>query len=114
MPSSGLMAPPRMWIPALDQRGLLDAGGVLGLLDHAEQRAVARLVPADAAQIAFGDVAAFPAERDAFLRLHDRGGQPLRVLGVGLHQPERQPLRGLGPHAGQPRELVDQLLDGPS
>ena len=82
-----------------------------GLLDDAEQRAVARLVAADAAQIALGHVAALPAEGDAILRLHDRGGEALGVGRVGLHEPEREPLRRLRSHTGKPRELVDELLD---
>ena len=37
--------------------------------------------------------------------------EALRVLGRRLHEPERQALRGLRPDAGQPRQLVDQVLD---
>ena len=40
-----------------------------------------------------------------------RGGQALGLLGRLLDQPEREPLRRLRADAGQPRQLVDQLLD---
>ena len=102
-----------MWIAPFDERGLLDRGGVLGFLDDAEQRPVARRVAADSAQVALGDVAALATEGDALLGLHDGRGQSISVGGVGLDEPERESLGRLRPHAGEPRELVDQLLDGP-
>ena len=43
-------------------------------------------------------------------RLDDRSSRAL-ASSAGLHQPEREPLSGLRPDAGQPRQLVDQLLD---
>ena len=87
-------------VAALDHAGLLDGGGVLRLLDHAERGDVAAGVATDPAEVAIGDVAALPAEGDALLRLHDHLREPLRVLGRSLHEPEGEPLRRLGPHAG--------------
>src|SRR2546425_3281392 len=98
-------------ITALDQRGLLDGGGVLRFFDDAQHRPVAGLVAAHSAKVALRDVAALSTEEDPFLGLHDGRGQALGILGRRLHEPERQPLGGLRPDPRQPSELVDQLLD---
>ena len=45
------------------------------------------------------------------LDLDEHVGQPAYVGGVGREQVERDPLGALGTHAGQPAELVDQVLD---
>jgi hypothetical protein len=79
------------------------------------QRSCGRaLVAADAAELALGDVAAFPAEEDALLRLDDRLGEPLGVVGRRLHQVEREPLRRLGPMPGRRESSSIRSWIGPS
>ena len=58
-----------------------------------------------------GDVAADVAEDHAFLDLLQRLLQPGHVGRVGAEQVEGDPLRALRPDAGEPAELVDQVLD---
>ena len=72
---------------------------------------VAPRVAADPALLVLGDVAADRAEADLVLDLDEHVRQPLDVDRVGVEQVERDPLRTLGADAGQPAELVDQVLD---
>src|SRR5205823_3976315 len=59
----------------------LDGDDVAGLLDDADDRAVAALVLADAAARAVGEVEAHLAQADALLDLADRVGQGVGVAG---------------------------------
>ena len=98
-------------VAAAELAGLLDRDDVLGLLDHADDRQVAPRVAADPALLGLGDVAADAAEPHLVLDLGQRADQPAHVDRVGGEQVERDALRALGPDAGQPAELVDQVLD---
>ena len=106
------MAPPRMWYRPLISAGLLDRGSVLRLLDDTQIVVVSR--DASRQMRHRSPSATLPHSRQNAMRSFActiACGQALRVLGGRLHQPEREPLRGLRAHAGQPRQLVDQLLD---
>ena len=98
-------------VPAGELVGALDRDDVAGLLDDAEHGGVAPVVEAVAAELALGDVEAPPAPGDPLLRLGDRPGEPVGVLGRGLQEVERDPLRRLRADAGQAAELVDERLD---
>ena len=100
--------------PPLDQRGLLDRRGVLRLFDDTEHCAVTRLVTADAAQIALGDVAALAAERDAVLGLHDRRGQALASAGSALTSQNARRWADFGPTPGSPASSSIRSWIGPS
>ncbi len=84
---------------------------VLGLLDDADRGRRAAGVTAHPALRLLRDVAADLAEPDARLDLGQRDDQPPHVRGVRGEHVERDPLRALGTDAGQPPELVDQVLD---
>ena len=98
-------------VPAAELLRALDRDDVARLLDDAQHGRIAPLVATERAQLTLGDVEAPAAPRDALLRLDDRRGEPLRVLGRRLQQVERDALRRLRADAGQPAELVDELLD---
>src|SRR6478609_4000559 len=98
-------------VAALELAGALDSHDVLVLLDHAQHRLVAPRVAADPALVVLGDVEADRAELHARLDLDQHVGQPAYVDRVGLQEVERDPLRALGPHAREPAELVDEVLD---
>src|SRR5947209_2437391 len=98
-------------VAATELTRALDSDDVLGLFDHADDRRVATWVAADAALVAFRDVAADDAEADLVLHLGERGDQPSYVDRVCGEQVERDPLRALGTDARQPPELVDEVLD---
>ena len=66
-------------VAALELTGALDRDDVARLLDDAHDVRVAPVVAAERAQLAFGDVEAPPAPRDAILRVDDRGREPLGV-----------------------------------
>src|SRR5262249_42537503 len=89
----------------------LDGRHVLRLLDHADHRRVAARVPADPALLVLGHVAAHPAEPDPLGDLDQHGGEAPHVDRVGAQQVKRDALGALGPDAGQPAELVDEVLD---
>ena len=61
--------------------------------------------------VGLGDVAADLAEPHLVLDPFEGLGQPLDVGRLGREQVEGDALRALGPDAGQPAELVDQVLD---
>ena len=61
--------------------------------------------------LVLGDVAADRAEPHLVLDLGQRVGEPAYVGRVGREQVERDPLGALGTDAGQPPELVDEVLD---
>src|SRR5690606_22353634 len=98
-------------VPPPELARALDGDDVLGLLDDADHLVAAPGVEADAAALRLGHVAAHLAELDAQLHLGERVDQPLDLLVVSGQQVERDALRALGPDAGQPAELVDQVLD---
>jgi len=98
-------------VAALELAGALHGEHVLGLLHHADQRGVAAGVGAVAAALRGRDVPAHLAEPHALLDLLQHVLQPRHVRGIRGEQVERDPLRALGPDAGQPAELVDQVLD---
>ena len=72
---------------------------------------VAAGVEADPALLGLGDVAAGAAEPHLVLDLGERVDQPAYVGRVGGEQVEGDPLGALGTDAGQPPELVDEVLD---
>ena len=74
--------------------GALDRDHVAGLLDHADQVAVAALVLADAAGGLGGEVEADLALADRLLDLADGVGQRERLLVGGAQDVEGEPLRG--------------------
>jgi hypothetical protein len=77
---------------------------------HSSRRVPPR-VAADAALVVLAHVEAALAEADAFLDRDDRAGQPLGVGALDGEQVEREPLRALRTDAGQPAELLDEVLD---
>src|SRR5690606_34520283 len=105
--------------------GLLDGDDVAGLLHDADEGGVAAVVGADAtlgaagvgvvavAGLGLGQVEAPAAEGDALLGGGDGGGQPEGVGALDLEEVEGDPLGRLGADAGEPSQLVDELLDGP-
>src|SRR6478735_9315327 len=97
-------------VGAAELAGALDGDDVLGLLDDADGGLVAARVGADAAALGLRDVAAHLAEPDARLDLGQRRDETRDVLGVGLEQVEGDALGALGPDAGEPSELVDEVL----
>jgi hypothetical protein len=92
--------------------GALDGNDVAGLLDDADDRAVAPLVLADAAARALGEVEAHLAEADLLLHLADRVGEGVGALGVLAEDVEGQPLGAALADSGKLRELGDQAVDG--
>src|SRR5690606_34175052 len=98
-------------VAAPELTGALDGDHVLGLLHHADHRRVATYVPADATQCLLGDVAAGRAEADLRLDLHQGLREAPYVGRFRLEDVEGDPLRALGTDAGQPTQLVDQVLD---
>ena len=99
-------------VAAAELAGALDGHDVLRLLDDADDRGVAAGVTADPALLGLRHVAAGAAEPHLVLDPVQGRGEPLDVDRFGGEQVERDALRALGPDAGQPAELVDQILDG--
>ena len=99
-------------VEAAELRGPLERDDVDGLLDDADQRVVAPLVGADAAELLLGQVAALAAEANTFLHLLERGGERERLLRRPLEDVEREPLSRPRADPGQPRQLRDEILDG--
>ena len=91
--------------------GALDRDHVGGLLDDADQRAVAARVLADLAARSLGEVEADLAEPDLLLDLADRVGERAGVGVVGAQDVEGEPLRGALADPRQLRELGDQPVD---
>ena len=91
---------------------LLDGDEVVGLLDDADHRAVARGRGAEAAGVNVRQVVADRAGDDLALDLLDRRDEALDVRLRHPQDVEGEPLRRLVPDAGQALELVDQLGDG--
>src|SRR6266540_1831823 len=98
-------------VAAAELARLLDRDQVARLLDHADQGGVAPRVPADAADVALGDIPADAAEMDPRLDLEDRAGQTLGVGRLHLEQVEGDPLSALGPDPRHPPQLVDEILN---
>src|SRR5256885_15129704 len=67
---------------------------------------------ADAALVRLRDVATDAAEPHLVLHPDERAGQPSDVGRLGREQVERDALGALRTDAGQPAQLVDQILDG--
>src|SRR4029079_15567026 len=76
-----------------------------------DDRDVTPRVTADSALLLFSDVAADRAEADLVLHLGQGGDQTSYVERIGCEQVERDALRALRTDAGQPPELVDEVLD---
>src|SRR3954451_7344977 len=91
--------------------GALDSDDVLRLLDDTDDGRVAPWVAADAALLALRHVAAHDAEADLVLAFGECRYQPAYVAVFRGEQVERDALRALGPDAGQPAELVDEVLN---
>src|SRR5690606_4694144 len=100
-------------VAAPELAGLLDRDDVLRLLHDADDVGVAARVAADPALRLFRDVPAGAAEADLVLDLLERLGEALDVRRVGGEEVEGDPLRALGADAGQPAQLVDEVLDHP-
>src|SRR5690606_13436136 len=98
-------------VAATELARALDRQYVLGFLDDTDQRRVAPHVVADAAALGLGDVAAHLAEPDTLGDLAEHLAQPADVLRVGGQQVERDALGTLRTDAGQPAQLVDQVLN---
>ena len=91
--------------------GALDRDHVGGLLDDADQRAVAPRVLADLAARALGEVEADLAEADLLLHLADRVGERRRVGVLGAQDVKGEPLRGPLADPRELRQLGDQAVD---
>src|SRR5690606_9663531 len=98
-------------VPAPELPGPLDRDDVLRLLHDADDRRRAPRVAADLALLLLGDVPADLAEAHARLDVADHLDEARDVLRVLGEEVERDALGALGPDAGQPPELVDQVLD---
>src|SRR5215469_14356535 len=98
-------------VAAAELADLLNRRDVLGLLNDADHRGIASRVPADAALLLLGDVAASAAEPHPLEHLEQRGGQPAHVRRVRGQQVEGDALGALRPDARQLAELVDEVLD---
>ena len=81
--------------------GALDRDDVARLFDDAHDMRVAPFVAAERAELAFGDVEATPAPRDAVLGVLDRAREPLASSASTLQQIERDALRRLRADTGQ-------------
>ena len=81
-----------------------------GLLDDADDRAVAARVRADRAELLLGQVPALAAEADALLDLVDRARERERFLVRHTEEVEREPLSRARPTPGS-GELRDEVLD---
>ena len=92
--------------------GALDRDHVAGLLDHADQRALAALVLADPAGGLDGEVEADLALADLLLDLADGVGERERLLVADAQQVEGEPLGRALPDSGQLGQLADQPVDG--
>src|SRR5690606_22183719 len=98
-------------VAPLELAGALDRDDVLVLLDHTEHGRVPPRVATDAALLFLGDVEAGRAELDPGLDLQEHLGETAYVRLVGLEQVEGDPLSTLRPHAREPTELVDPILN---
>ena len=85
---------------------------VNGLLDDANDRAVAPRVEADAAHVFLGEVAALAAKPHFFLHVLDRLRERESLVLVRTQQVEGEPLSRARAHAGQARQLRDEVVDG--
>jgi hypothetical protein len=92
--------------------GAFQGDDVHRLLDHADGGDIAPGVAADLALLFGREVEAPAAEADGLLGLDDGGRQRERFFGCEAQKVEREPLGGLRPDAGQPAQLVDELLYG--
>ena len=90
----------------------LERDDVDGLLDDADDRAVAPRIGADGAELVLGQVAAVAAEAHALLHLGDRVGERERLVLRHREQVERQALGGAGADPGQAGQLRDEVVDG--
>ena len=90
--------------------GALERDHVDGLLDDADDRAVAAGVEADPAELLLGQVAALAAEANALLHLLDRRRQRERLVLRRREDVEREPLRGARADPRQARQLRDEIV----
>ena len=90
----------------------LDREQVDGLLDDADDRAVAARVEADRAHLVLGEVAALAAEAHALLHVLDRLGERERLVLRRAQEMEREALRRPRPDPGQARQLRDEIVHG--
>ena len=98
-------------IQPLKPARVLNRHQVERVLDHANQRGVARRVLADGTRIGVREVAAALTSLNALVQGRDGRPQDERLAGRPSQQKEGQALRGLGANGGKPRELVDQPRD---
>ena len=91
--------------------GPLERDHVDGLLDDADDGAVAARVEADRAELLLGQVAALAAEADALLDLLDRVREGDCLVLLRREDVEREPLRRPRADPGQSRQLRDEVVD---
>ena len=88
----------------------LERDHVDGLLDDADDGAVAARVEADRAELLLGQVAALAAEADALLDLLDRVRERDGLVLLRREDVERESLRRPRADPGQPRQLRDEVV----
>ena len=88
----------------------LERDHVDGLLDDADDGAVAARVEADRAELLLGQVAALAAEADALLDLLDRVRERDGLVLLRREDVESESLRRPRADPGQPRQLRDQVV----
>ena len=100
-----------MIAPAKDA-GAFKREDVGGLLDDAEQRAVAVRIRAKITQLRSGEVTAARARMDVLGYALDRGGYVARAGVPPLHHPQRDAHGAARADAGHPLEFSDERLNG--
>src|SRR5438034_4295820 len=89
----------------------LDGEEVGGLLNDADDGAIAPGIGADGAELLLRQGPALAAEADALLDLADRVGKGEGLLVRDAEDVEREALRRARAHPGQARQLRDQIVD---
>src|SRR5262245_10529281 len=98
-------------IEPVEHASALERPEIADLLDHADQRAVAALVPAQRARVDGIDVATGLAGHDAIMRFGERGGERREQLLLLLDEMQRRASGGAGAEARQTCEQLDEALD---
>ena len=88
----------------------LDRDEVDRLLDHADHRVIAASVAADRTDFLLGQVPALVAEAHTLLDVLDRRGERKRLVLRSLQEVEGEPVGRSRTHAGQARELGDEVF----
>jgi len=91
--------------------GALDGEHIEGLLDHADDRAVAAGVLAVSAGVGLGDIHALGTEADALFDVEDGLGKCSGFLFAGAKDVVSKPLGRLGADTRQPVEGLHQALN---